>query len=467
MSANLAGERFSRYEEPVGLLMRLERDSLGEVQIADEEYIGVGTERLATMVGVNGTDMPVELPLNIVRVRKAQAVAYGRNGIWEYGVSMAVQSATDRIITGAFPLAAHLRIRPLHGGGARSLIGNVDEIIANVALEKMGKDKGEYHLIAPLFQLDRGLATLETYLTALHITLLEEIDQLIDGIDQLVCVFCEKGKVYESRETVLQLHFQQVAIAGVGSELSLCVERLQRSRQQFEWFRSRLLPCWRGPSEVLLALRESSGIELAVCQNANDFPRNADLYLGLSALIKTTGMGLLQFCNSTRLALVLSKEMDVPRIRANQPFNPTGRETIVPDTVSQAIFLIIGGDASITAAINSSACGAMAYLPVFSAQLIWCGQWLRLSLKLLSENFATGLTVDSEVGGDLVDGSPLQAEKLISVLGYDRAVQVARIAALTEKPVRTVVKKMKLLDEEQIQKLFSSRDEDEIKNNDS
>ena len=127
---------------------------------------------------------------------------------------------------------------------------------------------------------------------------------------------------------------------------------------------------------------------------------------------------------------------------------------LVPDTVSQVMFSIIGGEAAITAASSGGVGSAAAYQAYFSHQLLYCFQLLTYSLKLLSEQFVGSLTNNADNSEKMVESTPLQAEKLISVLGYDRAVQVARIAALTEKPVRTVAVKMKLMTEAEVDEVF-------------
>ena len=96
---------------------------------------------------------------------------------------------------------------------------------------------------------------------------------------------------------------------------------------------------------------------------------------------------------------------------------------------------------------------------MFTVEILQSGQWLTASLQLLSQQLKSGLTGIAEPGRLRAAASPLQAERLIPILGYERAVQVARIAALTEKPVRLVVEKMKLLSVEQLDGIFPSDDE--------
>jgi len=441
--------------------MRQERDSLGDLLLSDDDYFGIGTARLSATATLPGVAFPMEIPYNIVRVRQAQAIAFERNKYWKVSLASAVIKATESLLSDEIALSRHLKVNPLHGGGARSLVLNVDEIISNVALEKMGSIKGEYHSVASLLQLDKGSSQHETFLTAVHITLVEEIAMMNEAIESLLGKLKQQANIFQKQGTVATLQFQEVEISNIGAEFFRCYESLLRSRQQLEWFRSCLLPCWQGPPEALLALREIVGIDLAVSKAPHDFPWNVDLYVRFSSFLKVTAMLLLYFCNKMKVLIGCSKELELPRRRANPSFNPAGRDFLIPDTVSQLVFSIIGADATVSAAAGASVDGAMAYVPLFSSQLVWGTKWLTSAVQLLDEKFVDELTGEAKTGSKTIAETPLQAEKLVSVLGYDRAVQVARIAALTKKPVRTVVSKMKLLTEEQLDQYLPTTLEEE------
>ncbi|MHC1761827.1 MAG: hypothetical protein AB9917_20395 [Negativicutes bacterium] len=430
--------------------MRQERDALGDLELPDEAYFGIATTRLIDSIAIDGPGFPPEIPCNVIRVRQAQAIVFGRNNYWNRTLAASVQNAAARLAGDEKLLRGQLKTLPVHGGGARSVMLNLDEVLANLAIEEMGSVKGEYHKVSPLFQLDSGTQPLTTYMTAVHITLIKELFRTCSELESLMAALKQQEQALKRQETISQMNFQQVALSTIGADFERCHESLSRCRQQLEWFRTRLIPCWQGPAEVLPVLRELVGIDLVMCQSAHDFPWNVDLYVGVTSLLKTTAVTLLQFCNRMRYLIGVSKEIEMPRLRANPAFNPTGKEFLVLDTVSQMAFLTIGSEAAIVAAAGMAQDGAGAYAPMITAQMIWCGKWMTKSLQLLSQKFAGTLTGNPEAGKNRVASTPLQAETLIPALGYERAVQVARISALTEKPVRMVVSKMKLMTEEQL-----------------
>ena len=435
--------------------MREERDSLGEMVLADEAYFGIGTARLAMALPAIGPSFPMEIVEGIVQIRAAQAVDFGRSGIWAESIGFAVQKAARRILEKRFPLAPQVQICPLHGGGARGIVANIDEVLANLALEEMGAPKGEYHLVAPVIRNDFGLDSVATYMAAVHIALLYELKRIEEGISAVEQLLRDKEQLWQHNRFLMRMNFRDIAILKLGDIFGQYAEGLLRSRQQLDWLKSRLLPCCQGRVEALLPLREITCLELMVCQKKIDFPLNIDLYACVSTQLKALAIHVLQFCNSMRELLGGSGQLECDRLRAGQPLNPTELELLVPDTVNQAVFSIIGCEAAITAALGAGPAGGAATMSFFTTQLMNSAQMTTYCLAALQEHFLCKLTHCEDVSNKLLENTPLQAERLIPILGYDRAVQVARIATLTEKPVWTVVVKMKLMTAEQANDLFA------------
>lgn len=435
--------------------MRREQDSMGEFQLAEDEYFGIGTARLLSVVEATGPCLPKLLAVNVVRVRQAQAQLFGSTGAWSEHLAETIMAAGEKVVADELDLSAQVAVRMLHGGGARSLVVNIDEVLANVALELKQRPKGEYHLLAPLFQQDGGFSHQNVFLVALHISLVQEVDSLLLALMQCLNVLRQQAERFKEQKTLATLHFQAVKITDVGSELGCCAESLARTNRMLNWYRAELLQVWCESPDFAAKLSVLVGVDVLQAEGRNEFPVSVDLFSGVSSLFKTMAMSLLQLCNALRFLVGMSKELDVPKRCTGPVFNPAAREMLIPDTVSQIAFQIIGNDASLVAAMNAGANGVSAYLPLVATHLIDGAQLLTAALNLLGQNYLAELNVNEAVVAQMIDITPLQAEKLIPLLGYDRAVQVARIAAITEKPVRTVVIKMKLMTEQQAEVLFA------------
>lgn len=434
--------------------MRQERDSLGDVQIPDEAYYGIGTVRLSSVLSLSDRVLPPEIVKALVCIRQAQATAYQITGQWPEALCEAIKDAAKNLLFDEHLLKSELRFNTLFGGGVRGIHDNVNEVLANLALEKMGANKGEYHLAAPLFQEVMENELVALYMTAVHISLLNEVEKLSAGLGKTIGELQKKAEKWRGVRYLQKENHRDVAIASLGDFFAQYSENLQQYGRQFEWSKARLLPCWRGKSDVLLPLRAITGIELTVCQSAHEFPSSIDKYLSLSSELKNLGLTLLQFCNAAGELAGKQRLLTTARIRVGQAFNPTGQDLVVAETVSQAMFLVIGADATLSAIACSGGDSAAVYAPFFSSQLLHCVRWISEALNLLADLFIEPMSCNAEVAEKLVELTPLQAERLVPILGYDRSVQIARIAALTEKPVQLVAVKMKLMTEEMAEKLF-------------
>lgn len=436
--------------------MRRERDSLGEWLLSEDDYFGIGTARIVSAIDITGPCVPREIGANVIRIRQAQAIAFGKLGQWSALVAESIQATTAKMLSEQLDWSPNIRINTLHGGGARSYVSNVDEVIINLALVEGGRIKGDYHQLSVLGQLNTEADSLNTFMIAVHVALIERLNTAIAMIRKTIEVLKNQSVERNCQETVERIHYQEIKLTDMGCAFQICAESLARILEQMEYYRKQLRTVWRGPEEVLCVLREVLGVELEQAGGAYGFPVCADLYIGLSSIAKMLATTLLSFCNKMRFYVGVSKELESPRYRVGPAFNPTVSEMIVLDSVCQSAFHVIGCDAVIGQAVTSGSDGIAAYFPQIASNLMCALKGNTDATHLLVDKFLLELKGTSAIGAQAVAASCLQAEKLVPILGYERAVQVARIAALTEKPIKIVVVKMKMMTEQQADECFSA-----------
>ena len=435
--------------------MRSEQDSLGEIQLFEKDYFGIGTARICGVIKSFGPCFPESLIVNVVRVRQVQAQLLGKTGAWSGLLAESVVAAGEKFITPEFGGMGQVVIRAMHGGGAKCLVTNIDEVLANVALELQHHNKGEYHRVAPLFQLDSGFSHQNVFHIALHISLVQEIDLMLSELKMCIAVLQQQAERFQAQKTLVRQNFQAIKISDIGAEFSCFAESLARAEQMLKLYRTELLRIWCDSQELADNLSLLAGVDLVQDLGRNEGQNCLDLYCGTTSSLKIAALSMLQLCDTLRFHTGVTKELEAPKLCTGYVFNPSTQDMLIPDTVSQIAFQLIGNDASLAAAINASANGVSTYLPMVSAQLLGSVQLFAMGLSLLGQEYLSQLNGNTIVSEQLLEATPLQAEKLIPLLGYERAVQVARIAALTEKPVRLVVERMKLLTEQQAETLFA------------
>ena len=164
---------------------RIETDFLGEMKIPFDAYYGIHTKRAVENFPI--ADVSISVYPNIViayaMVKLACARANNKLGLLEDQIYIPIVSACERIINGEFHDQFIVEI--IQGGAGTSTNMNANEVIANVALEIIGKDKGDYDSISPLMHVNMSQSTNDTYPTALLVGFLKEYDPLLEAIKAL------------------------------------------------------------------------------------------------------------------------------------------------------------------------------------------------------------------------------------------------------------------------------------------
>lgn len=175
--------------------MRTETDILGEVQLDDSTAYGINTARAAANFPLHHRKTNLHLIYAIVTVKKAAALTYAALGVREKGIYEAIVSACDDVLAGNHDEA--FVTEALQGGAGTSTNMNVNEVLANLALQKLGYAYGRYDIIHPLDDVNRGQSTNDVYPTALRIAAIQALRVLSDNCAALQTALQEKENAYE------------------------------------------------------------------------------------------------------------------------------------------------------------------------------------------------------------------------------------------------------------------------------
>lgn len=176
---------------------RIERDVLGEVELPEGTMYGINTARALENFSLGHKRTALELIYAMVTVKKAAALTYARLGVREDGIYQAIAAACDAILAGQYDDA--FVTEALQGGAGTSTNMNVNEVIANAALLKLGKRPGQYDVIHPLDDVNRGQSTNDVYPTALRIAAIRKLRELSQACADLQEAFQHKEQAYEKR----------------------------------------------------------------------------------------------------------------------------------------------------------------------------------------------------------------------------------------------------------------------------
>jgi aspartate ammonia-lyase len=175
---------------------RLEHDLLGEREVPAERYYGIQT--LRALENFNMTGIPISHYPRLVRslafIKRAAALANAELGLLKPRLAQAIAQACDLIIAGHYH--SEFVVDVIQGGAGTSTNMNANEVIANVALEQMGYEKGRYDIVHPLNHVNMSQSTNDVYPTALRLTLSTKMAGLLDEMEELRKAFAAKGQEF-------------------------------------------------------------------------------------------------------------------------------------------------------------------------------------------------------------------------------------------------------------------------------
>ena len=194
---------------------RLDRDSLGEVQIPVDAYYGAFTARAIKQYHVTGHRAHPYLIMAFVMIKRSAAVANMKTKALDNKKGNAIVKACDKILSGK-----HLDqfvVEAINSGAGTAFNMNANEVIANVALEVLGEKKGNYKIIHPNDHVNMSQSSNDTFPTAMHVSILFNINQVITEIDELIKILIKKAKEFSSYKKIGRTHLMDALPVSLGS----------------------------------------------------------------------------------------------------------------------------------------------------------------------------------------------------------------------------------------------------------
>src|SRR5690625_3863288 len=195
---------------------RVEEDLLGKKSVPASAYYGVQTVRARENFNITGYTISKELIEAIAQVKKAAALANMEIGRLDLTIGHAIVQASEEVIDGH--LHDQFIVDPIQGGAGTSVNMNANEVIANRALEILGKEKGDYAVVHPNTHVNMAQSTNDAFPTAIHIATLKHLTRLEKTLEALVDTFYEKGNEFDDVIKMGRTHLQDAVPIRLGQE---------------------------------------------------------------------------------------------------------------------------------------------------------------------------------------------------------------------------------------------------------
>jgi aspartate ammonia-lyase len=413
---------------------RQEEDFLGSVQVPANAYWGAHTQRALENFPLCGYRVHQGMLKAFAMVKKACCRANSELGFLEAAKAGVIAQACDEVAQGL--LADQFPVDALQGGAGTSTNMNVNEVIANRAIEILGGRRGQYGRIHPIEDVNLNQSTNDTYPTALKVSAIFGLRKLSEAIAGLQGAFQDREKQFAGIVTLGRTELQEAVPLTLGAEFSGFAEAMGRDRWRTFKCEERLRVVNIGGTAVgtglcaprsyiflvIERLREATGLGLARAENLVDQTANADCFVEVSGIMKAHAASLLKICNDLRL-LGLLGEIRVPSLQPGSSIMPGKINPVLLEAAMQVGMKVMANDSLIADACSRGTLQINEFLPLVS----FC---LHESLDLLTRidallaSHVGGITADEAQCHAAFERSPTIVTALLPYIGYEKATRL-------------------------------------------
>jgi len=453
---------------------RLEHDFLGELPIPNDAYYGIQTSRALENFFITGIPIKVE-PLFVQAlafVKKGAALANKELGVLDPTIADYIAQACDRVASGEFD--NQFLTDMIQGGAGTSVNMNANEVIANVALELMGHQKGDYQYCHPNNHVNCSQSTNDAYPTAFRIALNNKLLGYRDMLSQLADAFFAKGDEFQNVLKMGRTQLQDAVPMSMGDEFRAFATNLREELLRIDDSRRLIAEINMGataigtrvnapagyPELVTEHLRQITGLDLSLAGDLIEATYDTGAYVQLSGVLKRTAVKLSKICNDLRLLASGPRaglfEINLPPLQPGSSIMPGKVNPVVPEVVNQTAFYVIGADLTVTMAAEAGQLQLNVMEPVISFALFTSISYMTNACRTLREKCVLGITANAAHAASMVYNSIGIVTQLNPVLGYETSASIAKEALATGKSVHDIaVTERNLLTQEKWDEIFT------------
>jgi aspartate ammonia-lyase len=385
----------------------------------------------------------------LVMVKRAAARANVECGVLDRGTGAAIVAACDELLDDPRRLSANLPLPVLQGGAGTSTNMNVNEVIANCALQRLGHEPGAYEHLHPNDHVNRSQSTNDVYPTALRVALVLRNRPVEAAEDGLARVLAGAAGEHRGATKLGRTQLRDAVPMLVGEEFEAWADGCRQSTVELQSAIERgLLHVHLGGTAIgtglgapagyaELAVRflgEQSGVPLRLAQRAVSATTDPSGLLAYSAAIRSSAVRLAKLANDLRLLASGPRaglaELLLPAVQAGSSMMPGKVNPVIPEYANQLCFRIHGLDLTTTLALDAAQLQLGAMLPAAAASLFEAQDCLRVACEGLTHHCVGGITIDEERLSRYATAGLGELTEAVSVLGYEESSRLARDAEL-------------------------------------
>jgi aspartate ammonia-lyase len=452
---------------------REEHDLLGYRSVPDEYYYGIQTMRARENFNISGISISFypEIVNAFAMVKKAAAMANNELGLLDDHLKDAICYACDELLLGKYH--KQFVVDMIQGGAGTSTNMNANEVIANLALVYMGKEKGEYDFCHPNNHVNLSQSTNDSYPTAVKIALKNSSITLNNELKLLIKAFKQKAEEFKDILKMGRTQLQDAVPMTLGQEFGAFATTLEEEIKRINRNADLLLSVNMGATAigtginadprysplVIKYLREISDLDITIAENLVEATQDTGAFIMFSSALKRLAIKLSKIMNDLRLLSSGPRcglnEINLPAVQPGSSIMPGKVNPVIPEVVNQIAYKVIGNDITVSYASEAGQLQLNVMEPVIVQSLFESIEMLKNGMSVLRYRTIEGISANIEHIENLVRNSIGIVTALNPVIGYENSSSIAKEALETGKSVYDLTLERGLLSEEELKKILS------------
>jgi aspartate ammonia-lyase len=450
---------------------RIERDSMGERQIPAETYYGIQTLRAIENFPISGLKPLATYVDACLLIKKATAIANGELGCIPQEIAQAIVQAADEVLGGK--LRDQFVVDVYQAGAGTSHHMNVNEVLANRALELLGDEKGNYKRVNPNDHVNYGQSTNDVIPTAIRIGGLLALEHtLYPALSAAIAALDNKAEKFQDIVRSGRTHLQDAVPVRLGENFRAWAQILTDHLIRLETASQDLMVLGLGGSAAGTGLnthpqycdRVAQILSQLLDQPLRPAPHLMAAMQSMAPFVNVSGAlrNLAQDCVkiSHDLRLMDSgpktglKEIQLPPVQPGSSIMPGKYNPVMAEMTSMVCFQVMGYDTAIALAAQAGQLELNVMMPLIAYNLIQSIEILGNTLAALTERCINGITANRDRCAYYAEGSLALVTALNPHIGYLNAAAVAKESLETGKSLRQIVLEQGLMNPEELAKVL-------------
>ncbi len=454
--------------------VRIERDSLGEIEVPARAYWGAQTERARRNFPVSGLTFPPRF-LRALGMIKAEAAAVNEGlGLVEPRLAAAIREAAEEVASGKrdadFPLDV------FQTGSGTSTNMNANEVISNRAIELLGGTMGSKSPVHPNDHVNASQSSNDVIPTAIHVAAYGAlVEDLEPALERLAAALEGKAREFDEVVKIGRTHLQDAVPVRLGQEFSGYARQVRSGLERLDAAKPRLAELALGGTavgtglnappgfadRVIARLAGRTGHPFVPARNRFEALAAKDAAVETSGALKTIAVSLTKIANDLRWLGSGPRcgigEITLPSLQPGSSIMPGKVNPVIPEMTLMVCAQVIGNDVAIALGGLSGNFELNVMMPLIAYDLLQSIAILSAAARLLAERCVEGLTANVERAAELVEKSLAMVTALAPRIGYDRAAEIAKESVKTGRTVRELAREKGVLPEEELERALDAR----------